>query len=304
MSDPIVVAIAADTNFSKQLAVVIASLSRVTGDRPHAVFVLHDGYTVELQAKVEQVAGTDVDLVWTDVSPSRAVTDALLPGHLPSATLYRLRLEELLPETIERVIYLDADTIVRRSLAPLWELDLDDRLAGGVRDAWINWSAQALPWRALGVSPQLPYFNCGVLLIPLGRWREHDVSAQALRLAGEYRFQDGDQGAINVTLDGAWWQLDPRWNVQSTHLDGDHVGVRAIEPPELLDEAARDPAIVHFHFGAWGRPWLPGCNHPFAHEWLDLLDTTAWAGWRPAPRSRFSKAAGRVRRAAGTLRHG
>ena len=42
----------------------------------------------------------------------------------PIAVYYRLLVPHLLPPEIERVVYLDCDTLVINSLAPLWEMDL------------------------------------------------------------------------------------------------------------------------------------------------------------------------------------
>ena len=48
---------------------------------------------------------------------------------------YRIFLPELLPD-VDRVLYLDADTIAVDSLAPLWEIDLDDSYLGAVTNVF------------------------------------------------------------------------------------------------------------------------------------------------------------------------
>ena len=210
----------------------------------------------------------------------------------------------MLPDSIDKILYLDTDTIVRHSLVPLWETALDTALVAAVRDAWLWWFAQGLPWRDLGLSPRVPYFNAGVLLISLDVWRAADVSARALDLVGRYRFEDADQGALNAIVNGDWLPLDPRWNLQATHLTGDQAGVRALESPDLLDAAISDPAVVHFCRSLWSRPWEPESRHPYRDEWFELLDETPWAGWRPAEPGRASRIVRRARRATETLFRG
>lgn len=63
-------------------------------------------------------------------------------GHLSVATYYRLILEDILPQDIHRVIYLDCDMIVRHSLMPLWEMDLEAKSLAAVPDL-----SEALPER-------------------------------------------------------------------------------------------------------------------------------------------------------------
>ena len=302
MGDPVVV-LAADGNFCKQLAVTVASIAQVATGQRYQVFVLHDGYTDDLQAKIAGVAGAEIDLHWfsaTDTSVERG----LLPTDLPPATVFRLRIADLLPASIDRALYLDADTIVRHPLTPLWETDLDGHLVGAVRDSWLWWFARGLPWRDLGVNPGLPYLNAGVLLLPLDAWRDRKLSQVALDLMARHRFADGDQGAVNMAVAGDWLHLDPRWNLQGTHLTGDDAGIRALEDPAVLDAAIADPAVVHLCRSHWTRPWEPGCEHPFRDEWFALLDTTPWAGWRPEEPSRTTRIAQRTKLAAATLVRG
>jgi lipopolysaccharide biosynthesis glycosyltransferase len=302
MTDPVVV-LAADANFCKQLAVTIASMARSAGGRRYSVFILHDGYPASLRARVEESASPDLEIRWLEVNAA-AVHAALLPPSLPPATLFRLLVDSMLPDTIDKIIYLDTDTIVRHSLVPLWETPLDSLIVGAVRDAWLWWFAQGLPWREMGLPPAVPYFNAGVMLISLEAWRDAGVSRIALDLVKQHRFEDADQGALNATIKGRWLSLDPRWNLQGTHLTGDGAGVRAFEPVDLLDRAISDPAVVHFCKSLWTRPWESESRHLYRDEWFEHLDTTPWAGWRPPEPRSTAKLVRRVRRATATLVRG
>lgn len=298
--EPIVVALAADANFCKQLAVMIASIANLADGQPYDVFILHDGYDSALRSQIEQVATADLRIQWVVASSDRLIR-ATPPGRLPASALYRLRLEELLPPEVDRVLYLDTDMMVRSSLVPLWATDLGDAPVGAVQDSGMGFTVH-LPWRELGLSPRLPYFNSGMLVMPLGRWRDESISKRALELVARFGFSDADQGALNALFAGQWCSLDPKWNVQTHHLwAGDDDPMRAMEDPDLLDAAIRDPAIVHFCLGMWKRPWQPESRHRFRYEWFELLDTTPWAGWRPKEPTALFKLRRRVRRARSEL---
>src|SRR5436190_1124169 len=153
--DEITIALAANGAFSRQLAVVVAGISRSASNVPHRVYVLHDGYDEALMARVGKSATGSVNLCWIDAT-SATLSAAQLPAYLPIATLFRLRIEELLPPTVERLIYLDTDIAVRESLSALWAHDLGDSLLAAVRDPVVPWAASPLatgrPWHPDGTS--------------------------------------------------------------------------------------------------------------------------------------------------------
>jgi lipopolysaccharide biosynthesis glycosyltransferase len=303
---PVVLAVAADSTFAKQLAVTIASVSR-TASRRHQIFVFHDGYGSPLIERVSESAGEAVDLCWLDAR-SDAFKDAHLPSWLPTATLFRLRIADLLPKDVDRVIYLDTDVAVRRPLDDIWNLDLEGQSIGAVRDAHIPWAAapEGLPWRKLGVAPAASYFNCGVMVISTAGWRSQKISERALELLGREAFFNGDQCALNAVSADRWVPLDPEWNLQGDHLD-DNSLARVTESQSALSRAIEDPAIIHFLHSQFGRPWEFGCTHPLRDVWFEHLDLTPWAGWRPEGPSALGmgrKVARRIRKAGRTLIRG
>ena len=304
---PIDVVVAADRNFCRQLAVTISGIARFSSDVPHRIFVFHDGYDADLHARVERSATSTVEICWLDAG-STALDAAILPDYLPIATLYRLRITELLPPDIQRVLFLDSDIVVRGPLTDLWQTDLDGCLLAAVRDPVYPWAAspQCLDWRTLGVPPDMPYFNAGVMVIPLDGWREHDVGPKALDLLSRHTFRYGDQCALNTAVGGRWHALSPKWNVQSGHLDGNTLGW-IVEAADDLSLALQAPNIIHFTwFLGWKKPWEACSTVPFRDLWFEELDRTAWSGWRPddSPPSRTRVIAGRARRAGGVLLHG
>jgi lipopolysaccharide biosynthesis glycosyltransferase len=308
--DRVRIALTANRSFCRQVAVVIAGISR-SCEIDHDVFVLHDGFDRELQDRVDRAASSRVRVHWIDAT-TPLLSQAHRPPHLPLATLFRLRLEELLPADTDRVIYVDCDVVVRRPLTELWQLDLGDTLLGAVRDPFMPWAGAPhnLDWRAVGIPPDTRYFNGGLLLIPLRRWRECAVSERALQLVVQHQFGDAEQGALNVVAAGNWTALHPRWNLQAAHIVTDESYAWVVESPARLEEARRDPAVLHLTRGPWRKPWddrgAVGAQapHPWREEWFEELDRTDWAGWRPneARPSRRSGLARRLQRAGDALR--
>ena len=55
------------------------------------------------------------------------------------ATYARLLIPDLLPKTIERTLYLDADCIVVSDLTALWQMDMGQAAIAGIADVGIEW---------------------------------------------------------------------------------------------------------------------------------------------------------------------
>ncbi len=90
-------------------------------------------------------------------------------------TWYRCLLADLFPQE-SRILYLDSDVIVRKSLSPLWEIDLGTDLVAGVEDIVLSRYNSKL----LGLK-QNYYINAGVLLINAYQWRKERL-LQAIEL--------------------------------------------------------------------------------------------------------------------------
>ena len=120
MTDQIGVVLTADAGFVKQLAVTIQSIaSSSRRNRDHRIFVLHDRLGAVDRQRIEELARGTVRFEWID-GHTEGFSAMDLPHRLTAASLFRLRVDELLPADVERVIYLDCDVIVCRPLDALW----------------------------------------------------------------------------------------------------------------------------------------------------------------------------------------
>lgn len=186
---------------------------------------------------------------------------------------YRLLLPGLLPDH-DRVLALDADTLVMQSLVPLWERQLDDALIAAVGQP-VTHAQQRL--RNLGLDPAGSYFNAGVMLMDLEAMRAADVEPRAIQL-GHDRFADfifAEQDALNVLLSTQWQRLPPTWNALSYLwlLPEDADGTYS---PLELGAARSSPAIVHFEGFQKVKPWFYRSVHPLRHLYREYRAQTPW----------------------------
>jgi len=137
-------------------------------------------------------------------------------GHLSSPMIYaRLLLPELLPADLGRVLYLDSDTVVLQSLTELFDLDMGEHCIAAVPDA-----AHVAMGQRFGFPPEA-YFNAGVQLMNLPRWRAESLGRRCLESLQDEsawpRFQALDQDALNLQVKGDYLRLPARYNHGQYH---------------------------------------------------------------------------------------
>ena len=135
-------------------------------------------------------------------------------------------------------------------------------------------------WQELGIDGTRNYFNSGVMVLNLKRWREENISDRLLEClnSNQEHVWCWDQYALNVVFAGQWGKLPARWN-QGTHVHEypceNSAPIAADEFVEMRDQ----PAIVHYTTEY--KPWNHRPFHPQRDLFYHHLDKTAFAGWRP-----------------------
>lgn len=189
-------------------------------------------------------------------------------GRLSLASWARLLAGSALPEDVERIVYLDADLLVRGSIDELVSVDLGSAIVCACPDYWGQFHAQRDPvFGSISSAPPAGgYFNSGVMVVDLAAWRAEAVEERAFaavdRAAGE--LVNADQDALNAVLWDRWTPLDwLRWNYPGTRV-GPLTG---------------NAAIVHF-FGEH-KPWLRAS--PVAAFQREYEAAAATIGWDVSP---------------------
>lgn len=202
---------------------------------------------------------------------------------LTRSTYYRLYLSEILPASLDKVLYLDGDCIVRHSLRQLWETNLSGYAVGGVFDSS---ESDIEYYNRLKYPPVLGYFNAGVLLVNLDYWRCHDVSGMFFEFIKSCpdRIIYEDQDVMNYVFREKKQFVDVKYNLQTAFL---RISGRwdYWKYEDELKAAIVDPTIVHFT--EENKPWLAysHCRHPYIDIFYKYQDQTKWKGMRYEKRS-------------------
>jgi len=309
VTDPIVLC-ASDENYVRPLAVMLHSAASHLAVGKHLHVVLLDAgispsSLVGLRETLIDLPVT-IDILKPDLA---AVADLATSHHITQAAYLRLMAATLLPESIERVIYLDSDVLVQDDLSRLWELPIGDDYclaavdiscpfvdARTIRDddrreckPWLGELAPIRNWRQLGIDGSAHYFNSGVLVLNLRQWRADQIQPKLFACLRDNAADVfcWDQYALNVVFAGRWSALPPRWN-QGSHIfeypSADHSPIPRDDFLSMRD----NPAIIHYTTEF--KPWEHRPFHPRRELYYRHLDQTAWAGWRPEkPKFKFRK---------------
>lgn len=195
-------------------------------------------------------------------------------------TIYaRLMFDHFLPSEISRLIYLDCDTYVRAPLEQLAELDMQGKALAAVEDYFADFvtNGRDLTHNRDLFDPADPYFNSGMLVIDMDRWRNYGVIERL-----ESMIADGtmdriyyDQDFLNLTFKGDWLGLDPLWNT----LDP--------RPPHQ----ALNPHILHFTGNS--KPWNLLSGVAFARLYRHVMTNELfYRYWRHRVKRRLRKLVG------------
>ena len=262
--DAIRLLFALDANYLPQLRVLLTSIEINNPGERFELYVMHSGLPGEeleslskwSEARGWSFAGVDVNASLFEGAP---VTE-----QYPQEMYYRLFAGRMLPDGIDRVLYLDPDILVINPLRPLWELDMRGHLFAAAAHTGKTEIANDVNRIRLGTDHD--YYNSGVLLMDLQRCREgidpDEIFAFVREHERELLLPDQDllnamYGSRIMPLDDALWNYDARnYNNYVFRSSGER-DVRWV---------MRNTSILHFCGKA--KPWKPNYIYRFGLLYL------------------------------------
>lgn len=180
--------------------------------------------------------------------------------HLSVATYFRLMIPEVLPTDVKRALYADTDVLFTGDVSDVFESDLCGAALAAVADVYLMQTDGGRITSSLGLPPGTPYFNAGVLLFDMDRWRDQGLVGKCLDYErhnrGKLLFHDQD--VLNAVLHGSIRPLQPHWNMFDLLLNATwrrRLERGSLEPYTAgqFEEAASLPRIIHYSGSK--KPW-------------------------------------------------
>ena len=252
------IVLASDENTVGALGVCLKSISLYNQAHRPTVYVLSGDVSAASQQQLLAYSSKlklDVVLLDVDTGHLREIAAGLPRAHLTFGSLMRLTMASVLPPEVDKVLYIDVDTLVLRDLGTLYELELDGATLAALREPMTH-------LQDLGVSSR-SYFNSGVMLLNLDRWRNQNVEERVLKVLSEHadKLAYWDQCALNITLAGQTASLPRTYN----YIFDPNQALRHFELPHIL------------HYAGASKPWPNAANSPWGAMYFEMSADTPWA---------------------------
>lgn len=273
------IAICTDCNYIMPCGIMLYSICKNNKDE-HITFhiIIDESVKQDDKNSLEEIVSTE---------PLKTVLFYLIQGssfnyyprldktnpknHITKAAYYRLLLPKIIPENIDKILYLDCDIIVRHSLKDLWNTELANKSIAVIPDV-----AEGIidKYNRLRYPQTKGYFNSGVILINLRKWRKDNVFLSFNQFIHDHPdwIKLHDQDILNRIFYDDKINLPIKYNFQEGYLWNDLFYDYWKYEKQVL-AARKDPVIIHY---TDSKPWIEGCEHPFKAEFYKYQKNTEW----------------------------
>lgn len=206
-----------DNNYAQFLSVTLCSIFENKKCKNKIdVYVLDGGIKEENKKKLMILAKKySFKIYFIEVDSSFFIKFKLVDYFTP-VVYYRLAIPNILP-SIEKALYLDCDIVVINDLLELYNINIDNYLLGAVDDCSLKQSRN----KDLNIPEDMKYFNAGVILMNLKKWREFNISEKAFEFLEKHpeNIKYCDQDALNAVAWGRWLELPSKYNLMTSPVN-------------------------------------------------------------------------------------
>jgi lipopolysaccharide biosynthesis glycosyltransferase len=269
-----VVCYVADNNFLLPSLASAMSIRRFVSPKKADVLIFTVGVDEDDTSRANDLMATHGIRVKTiDIGTFNSIDRVrLAKTHTPLSTFGRLLMEEFLPATCRRIVYLDGDVWAVQDPTALIETEVPPGRFAAADDTvflrqLVGYGATAKRMRTyfarLGLNSNTAYFNAGVFAASRHTWRTIAREAYEFFLKNTDLCTNFDQSALNAVVADRRLRLSSKWNFQTQHK---------------IWRADRYVQPHIYHFNRYPKPWMGACD-----PWADMYPKyqTAIAFLRP-----------------------
>ncbi len=245
MNKTIPIFFACDDNYIPFLGTAIHTLSNNASPAyNYRIIVLNNGIKQTNISRISKLSKQNLSIEFFDITQAIAkYHDALslrLRDYYSVAIYYRMFIPTLFPE-LDKAIYLDADLILVGDISELFNTDINGKLVAAINDRLVKDVPTFADYahKAVGI-PADEYFNSGVLVMNLKKFREDSIEEKFLTLLNEYNFDSvcPDQDYLNVLCRNDKVLLPIGWNKMP-----------------LPDKEFNIDTLKLLHYNSFEKPW-------------------------------------------------
>ena len=211
--------LSSDNNYAPFVATTMASICDNT-DSFCEFYVLDGGISKENQEKICELKNKFENFsIEFKTIELELIKDFSIHNHLSLATYSRLFIANLFPN-IKKALYFDVDIIAIKDITKIFNINLDNYIVGAAKD--MGYREYIDPVRKnMDLTFKSVYFNAGVLLIDLEKWRNFNITQKLFEIEEKYRGKilNADQDILNKCFENNYRLLKTEYNSRTLEED-------------------------------------------------------------------------------------
>lgn len=218
---------AVDDNYFPFLTVALRSMiDNASRDYTYNIHILNSGLSEHNQKEALAFKEKGFNIKLEDVNSKMKVVGADLDtrDYYTKTTYYRFFIQSMFP-MYNKALYLDADIIINGDISQLYNFDLGDNILGGVLEQIVASTQEFRQYsrKVLGLD-YTNYFNAGILVMNLKKFRENDIEYRFVSMIKKYHFDTiaQDQDYLNFLVKDKVCHIPLSWNKEP--LDDGYTG--------------------------------------------------------------------------------
>ncbi|WP_404987872.1 glycosyltransferase family 8 protein [Clostridium culturomicium] len=207
-----------DTNYIEPFKTMFTSLIVNNPNERFQIWLLHSAISKENLNYLEEYCNKR-EVLLSPIQVDRTLfKDAPISKQYPQEMYYRLLAPQLLPETLNKVLYLDPDILILNSVRPLWDIELGDYSFAAASHSGIFGIMNTV--NRVRLNTDHDYFNSGVMLMDLKKARKLVKPSEVFTCVNEHEVElllpDQDvfnylYGKDTLQVEDEIWNYDARY---------------------------------------------------------------------------------------------
>lgn len=228
------------------------------------------------QEDIEKIKQIEQEKVKINIITAREKT--LDYSHLGRFSSFKTAMQKIfLPDylkDIDKVLYLDSDTIVQKDLSKLYNTNMRNIYIAATKDGLMYQYPEHI--KEVGLEWRNFYFNSGIMLLNLKEMRQNNLVDKSIQYFNNHNEVFADQDILNVVTKDKVKEISYRYNVNSTFFEEESASFLSNffkeKVPQTSREVYDDAVILHF---AGHKPWTEWFNHSYLKPlWYEYANRT------------------------------
>lgn len=256
--------VALNSSYIGPLCVMLKSLMISNPTNGFDIYVVHSS----LKESDFKLIDTHIDPARVTIHPIKLADDVLddapILKRTSKETYYRLLLLDYLPDDVDRILYIDPDTVVINDISEFYNVDFKGKSIAAAGHTYKD--IEKLNRIRFKFEGNVRYFNAGVVMFNTEKMRSNMKTQDIFDHIRKYKrwLFLADQDALNgifandaIVVDECIYNLDEKTVLRYKNF--------------ITDEWIKKNTVI-VHFNGKFKPWKPGYEGVLRHFYYDYLN--------------------------------